>query len=146
MLAEDVTEEDFCNIIRHPVGGVISDGFSLVPEGILAEGKHHPRSYGAFPHFLRRFVCELGVLAWEQAVHKLAGYAANRFRLRDRGLLREGVWADVLVFDPGTIAAVADFTNPYRYPKGVEWVLVNGEVAVRNGQLTGRLAGQVIKA
>ena len=81
MLAEDVSEEDFLNIARHPTGGVISDGFSLVPEGTLAEGKHHPRSYGAFPYFLRRFVREQGALRWEEAIHKLTGHPAARFRL-----------------------------------------------------------------
>ena len=145
MLAQDVTEEDFCNIIRHPIGGVISDGFSLVPEGVLAEGKHHPRSYGAFPYFLQHFVREQGTITWEQAIHKLTGYVANRIRLQNRGLLREGFRADILVFDPKTIAAVADFENPYQYPKGIEWVLVNGEAAVREGKLTDRMAGQVLR-
>jgi N-acyl-D-amino-acid deacylase len=145
MLAEDVSEEDFGNIARHPVGGVISDGFSLAPEGVLAEGKHHPRSYGAFPHFLRRFVREKGWLSWEEAIYKLTGYAASRFRLKDRGLLREGGWADVLIFDPERIAERADFDEPYRYPEGVEWVLVSGEVAVAEGELQDRRAGKVLR-
>ncbi len=145
MLAEDVSEEDFRNIARHPVGGVISDGFSLVPEGVLAEGKHHPRSYGAFPHFLQHFVREQGALTWEQAIYKLTGYAASRFHLRERGLLREGFWGDVLVFDPQRIAATADFDDPYSYPVGVEWVLVNGEVVVRDGVVGEEMVGQVIR-
>ena len=145
MLAEDVSEEDFLNIATHPVGGVISDGFSLVPDGPLSEGKHHPRSYGAFPYFLQRFVREQGMLTWEAAIHKLTGYAASRFGLADRGLLRPGAWADVLVFDPQQIAATADFDDPYRYPRGIEWVLVNGEVAVEKGVLQERLAGKVLR-
>jgi N-acyl-D-amino-acid deacylase len=146
MLAQDVSEEDFRNIATHPVGGIISDGFSLVPEGLLAEGKHHPRSYGAFPYFLQRFVREQGVLTWEAAIHKLTGYAASRFRLADRGVLRPGAWADVLVFDPERIAATADFDQPYQYPHGVEWVLLNGEVVVEKGNLHEKLAGQVLRA
>ena len=146
MLAEDVSEEDFCNIARHPVGGVISDGFSLVPEGVLAEGKHHPRSYGAFPHFLQHFVREQDALTWEQAIYKLTGYAASRFHLEERGLLRQGFWADVLVFDPEGIAATADFDDPYRYPEGIDCVLLNGEVVARNGQVEEKLVGQVIRA
>jgi N-acyl-D-amino-acid deacylase len=145
MLAEDVSEEDFRNIARHPVGGVISDGFSLVPEGVLAEGKHHPRSYGAFPHFLQHFVREQGVLSWEQAIYKLTGYAASRFHLKERGLLCEGFWADVLIFDPQRIAATADFDNPYSYPVGVDCVLLNGEVVARDGEVEGKLVGQVIR-
>jgi N-acyl-D-aspartate/D-glutamate deacylase len=145
MLAEDVSEEDFLNIVRHETGGVISDGFSLVPEGVLAEGKHHPRSYGAFPYFLRRFVRQLGALTWEQAVHKLTGHAAARFGLADRGLLREGAWADVVIFDPDTIAEGADFDDPYRYPHGIDTVLVNGVAAVREGRLTDSRSGRILR-
>ncbi|MEE2658731.1 MAG: D-aminoacylase [Candidatus Latescibacterota bacterium] len=146
MLAEDVSEEDFLNIARHTIGGVISDGFSLVPEGVLAEGKHHPRSYGAFPYFLRHFVREQQTLTWEQAIHKLTGHAAMRFRLPGRGLVREGLWADLLVFDSDTIAEAADFNEPYRYPVGIDHVFVNGLAAVRDGQLQNLRAGRVLRA
>lgn len=146
MLAEDVSEEDFLNIARHPVGGVISDGFSLAPEGTLAEGKHHPRSYGAFPYFLRHFVREQGALSWEDAIHKLTGYAAARFRLPDRGLLREGYCADLLIFDPDTIGERANFDDPYRYPQGIDYVIVNGRIAVEKGELADVSAGQVLRA
>ena len=146
MLAEDVSEEDFLNIARHPVGGVISDGFSLVPEGTLAEGKHHPRSYGAFPYFLRRFVREQGALRWEEAIHKLTGHPAARFRLRERGLLREGYWADLVVFDPQAIGECADFADPYRYPQGIDCVIVNGRIAVEHGEIADSRAGQIVRA
>ncbi|MFP6589418.1 MAG: D-aminoacylase [Candidatus Latescibacterota bacterium] len=145
MLAEDVSEEDFLNIARHETGGVISDGFSLIPEGVLAEGKHHPRSYGAFPYFLRHFIREQGALTWEQAIHKLTGHAAARFRLGDRGVLREGAWADVVIFDPDTIAEGADFDDPYRYPHGIDTVLVNGVAAVREGRLTDSRSGRILR-
>ena len=146
MLAQDVSEDDFSNIARHTVGGIISDGFSLIPEGLLAEGKHHPRSYGAFPYFLQHFIRDQGILSWEAAIYKLTGYAASRFRLKNRGLLQEGAWADVLVFDPETIAAAADFNNPYRYPHGVEHIVLNGELVLTEGQLLGKTAGKVLKA
>jgi N-acyl-D-aspartate/D-glutamate deacylase len=145
MLAEDVSEEDFLNIARHETGGVISDGFSLVPEGVLAEGKHHPRSYAAFPYFLRRFIREQGALTWEQAIHKLTGHAAARFGLADRGVVREGAWADLLVFDPESLAEGADFDDPYRYPTGIDAVLVNGGFAVREGQLTDSRTGRILR-
>jgi N-acyl-D-amino-acid deacylase len=146
MLAQDVSEQDFCNIVRHRVGGVISDGFSLIPEGLLAEGKHHPRSYGAFPYFLQHFVRDQGILTWEAAIYKLTGYAASRFRLKNRGLLQEGAWADILVFDPETIAAVADFDDPYRYAHGIEHVVLNGELVLTQGQLQEKQAGKVLRA
>jgi len=145
MLAEDVSEEDFLNIARHPAGGVISDGFSLVPEGVLAEGKHHPRSYAAFPYFLRRFVREQGALSWPEAIHKLSGHAAARFGLRDRGLLREGYCADVLVFDPSHISERANFDTPYRYAQGIDYVLVNGQLAMEKGKLVDMRAGKVLR-
>jgi N-acyl-D-amino-acid deacylase len=145
MLAEDVSEEDFLNIARHEAGGIISDGFSLIPEGVLAEGKHHPRSYGAFPYFLRHFIRDQGALSWEQAVYKLTGHAAARFRLTDRGVLREGAWADVVIFDPETIAEGADFDHPYRYPHGIDTVLVNGIAAVRDSHLTDSRSGRILR-
>tara|TARA_Y100001933_G_scaffold8749_1_gene7818 strand:+ start:25 stop:1629 length:1605 start_codon:yes stop_codon:yes gene_type:complete len=145
MLAEDVSEEDFLNIARHPAGGVISDGFSLVPEGVLAEGKHHPRSYAAFPYFLRRFVREQAAMRWEEAIYKLTGHAAARFGLTDRGLLREGLCADLLVFDPMTISEGADFESPYQYPDGIDYVLVNGSIAVERGELSDVRAGCVLR-
>jgi len=145
MLAEDVSEEDFLNIARHETGGIISDGFSLIPEGVLAEGKHHPRSYAAFPYFLRHFIRDQGALTWEQAIHKLTGHAAARFRLTDRGVLREGAWADVVIFDPETIAEGADFDNPYRYPHGIDTVLVNGIAAVDDGRLTDSRSGRIVR-
>lgn len=145
MLAEDVSEEDFLNIARHPAGGIISDGFSLAPEGTLAEGKHHPRSYGAFPYFLRHFVREQGAMSWEAAIHKLTGHAAARFHIEDRGLLREGYWADLLIFDPDSIGERADFDAPYLYPQGIDYVIVNGKIAVENGEVADGRAGQVLR-
>jgi N-acyl-D-amino-acid deacylase len=144
MLAQDVSEEDFRNVAGHPLGGVISDGFSLAPEGVLATGRQHPRSFAAFPYFLRRFVREQGAFGWEHAVHKLTGYPAGRLGLQDRGLLREGMWADLCVFDPQAIADTADFDQPYQYPRGIDYVLVNGQVAVEQGRVVGRRAGRVL--
>ncbi len=145
MLAEDVSEEDFLNIARHEVGGVISDGFSLAPEGVLAEGKHHPRSYAAFPYFLRRFIREQGAMTWEAAIHKLTGHGATRFGITDRGWLREGLWADIIIFDAGVIGEQADFDDPYRYPHGIDHVFVNGTAAVRDGQLQDSRSGRVLR-
>ncbi|MBT3343090.1 MAG: D-aminoacylase [Gemmatimonadetes bacterium] len=145
MLAEDVSEEDFLNIARHEAGGVISDGFSLAPEGVLAEGKHHPRSYAAFPYFLRRFIREQGAMTWEAAIHKLTGHGATRFGLTDRGWLREGLWADIIIFDADTIGEQADFDDPYRYPKGIDHVFVNGVAAVRDGQLQDSRSGRILR-
>ncbi len=145
ILAEDVSEEDIRNIARHPAGGVISDGFSLVPEGVLAEGQHHPRSYGAFPYFLRRFVREDAVLTWEAAVHKLTGHAAARFGIGDRGVLRAGLQADVVVFDPERIRERATYQAPYAYSEGIDMVFVNGRLACEQGEPLDVRAGRVLR-
>ena len=145
MLAEDVSEEDFLDIARHRIGGVISDGFSLHPEGPLARGRHHPRSYGAFARFLRRYVREDGKLSWEQAIHKLTGHPANRFRLAGRGVLMAGAFADVCVLAPEKVAEVADFGDPYRYARGIDWVIANGRTTLEKGAATGDLPGKVLR-
>jgi N-acyl-D-amino-acid deacylase len=145
VLAEDVSEDDVINIARHPVGGIMSDGFSLSPEGVLGRGRHHPRSYGAFPRFLRRFVRENQVLTWEAAIHKLTGYAASRFRIAGRGMLREGLWADVLVFDPRGIVELAAFDDPYKFPTGIDAVIVNGRIAMQHGKFAPSLHGRVLR-
>ena len=146
VLAEDVSETDIANIVTHPIGGVMSDGFSLTPEGVLGGGKHHPRSYGAFPRFLRRFVRENALLSWEAAIHKLTGYAASRFRIAERGLVREGCFADLLIFDKDAIADIASFDDPYRFPVGIDAVLVNGQIAAKAGALSETLKGRILRA
>ncbi len=146
VLAEDVSERDVANIATHPIGGVISDGFSLAPEGLLGAGRHHPRSYGAFPRFLRRFVRENTLLSWEAAIHKLTGFAASRFRIAERGLVREGGYADLLVFDHETIADRASFDDPYQFPVGIDIVVVNGEIAARAGVQSETLSGRILRA
>src|SRR6185295_8882186 len=139
-------ETDIANVVTHPIGGVMSDGFSLTPEGVLGGGKHHPRSYGAFPRFLRRFVRENALLSWEAAIHKLTGYAASRFRITERGLVREGCFADVLVFDKDGIMDLASFDDPYRFPTGIDAILVNGKIAAQTGVQSDLLSGRILRA
>lgn len=145
MLAEDVSEEDFLNIARHEAGGVISDGFSLIPQGVLAEGKHHPRSYAAFPYFLRHFIRDQQAMSWEHAIHKLTGHAASRFGIADRGWLREGLWADIVIFDADEIGETADFDQPYQYPRGIDHIFINGVPAMRDGQLQDSRSGHILR-
>ncbi len=146
VLAEDVSEEDIANVVTHPIGGVMSDGFSLTPEGVLGGGKHHPRSYGAFPRFLRHFVRQNRLLSWEAAIHKLTGYAASRFHIAERGFVREGCFADILVFDKETIAERASFDAPYQFPAGIDLVVVNGQIAAEAGVQSEALHGRILRA
>jgi N-acyl-D-amino-acid deacylase len=108
-------------------------------------GKPHPRLYGTFPRLLARYVREEKLVSLEAAVYKLSALPARKFRLKDRGELREGFWADVTVFDPGTVADTATYEHPRRFPKGIEYVIVNGRIVVERGHHTGVPAGQVLR-
>ncbi len=101
--------------------------------------------YGCFPRLFRKYVREEGLLTFEEAVRKATSLTAQKLGIRDRGLLREGMWADVVVVNPRTIADRATVQTPYLYPTGIEYVLVNGEVTVEKGEHTGALAGQVLR-
>lgn len=137
-------EEDVETVMRHPVTMIGSDGVAVAAEGPLGQVRQHPRSYGTFPRVLGRYVREKGVLHLEEAVRKMTSAPAQRLGLRDRGLLREGMWADITIFDPERVADRATFVDPHQYPVGVEWVLVNGQVVVEGDRHTGQLPGEVL--
>ncbi len=124
--------------IAHPKMMVASDGVYHGPSG-------HPRGYGCFSRILRLPVREWGTVSLESAIHKMTGYPAERFRLHDRGLLREGYAADVVIFDPVTVADQATWTEPFRQSTGVAQVIVNGVTVMDQGQPTGALPGQVVR-
>ena len=146
MLGEDKDPEDLKRVMRHPSSGIVSDGFALGPRGKLLSGKQHPRSYGTFALFLGRYVREEKVVPLEEAIRKITSFPAWRLHLRDRGVLREGAFADVVLFDPDRIADRATFSEPYQYPVGIEYVLVNGEVVAERGAHTGVLPGMVLRS
>ena len=133
-------EEDVERIMRHPATAVGSDG----GVSVFGAGVPHPREYGTFARVLGRYVRERGVLTLEEAVRKMSGATAARLGLQDRGLLREGFFADVAVFDPGRIIDRATFEDPHRYADGVEYVLVNGVLVVDGGAHTGARPGRVL--
>jgi dihydroorotase/N-acyl-D-amino-acid deacylase len=110
-----------------------------------ARGLVHPRAYGTFARVLGKYVREDSVLTLEDAVRKMTGATAARLKLRDRGLLREGMYADVVVFDPKTIRDVATFDRPHQLSVGVKYVLVNGVPVVSEGKHTGATPGRVVR-
>ena len=116
--------------LRHPAVIVSSDG---VYHGPLA----HPRGFGAFPRVLRRFVRELGVVSLPEAIWKMSGLPAQRYGLRDRGRIEIGMAADLVVFDPATVADRATYTAPRQSPVGIETVIVNGQIAIDRGAADG---------
>jgi N-acyl-D-amino-acid deacylase len=138
-------EDDLRRALTHPRVMIGSDGSALAPTGELGRGKPHPRSYGTFPRVLARYVREERVLSLAAAVHKMTGLPARRLGLRDRGVIRPGARADLVVFDPRRVADEATYDDPHRYPSGIEHVLVNGRFVIRDGEHTGHLPGRVLR-
>ena len=133
-------EADVTTLMRHPLTMIASDGAVQVP----GKGSPHPRSYGTFPRVLGRYVREQRVLELPDAVRRMTSLPAQAMGFLDRGVLRPGMAADVVVFDPAKITDTATFEQPHQYPAGVAWVIVNGRVAVRDGTIVDRTAGQVL--
>jgi N-acyl-D-amino-acid deacylase len=140
-----VDEGDLERVMRHPRAMFGSDGKALAVEGPLAEGKPHPRNYGAYPRILSRYVRERKTLTLPEAIRKMTSFPADRFSLDDRGRIREGDFADLVVFDPGTVADESTFDHPQQYPTGIEAVVVNGRVVLEQGVRTGALPGKILK-
>lgn len=137
-------EDDVRTVLKHPISmvGTDSSGIDGFPESAYIA--QHPRTFGSYPRILGKYVREEKLLPLEEAVRKMTSYPAQRLRLGDRGLLRPGCWADIVVFDPETIGEVATFAEPNKYPIGIEYVVVNGVIAVEKGKLTKVLAGKVL--
>ena len=135
-------EEDVSAFLAHPLASVGSDG-NAIP--LAQDGRAlHPRSFGTFPRVLGRYVRELGVLDLADAVHKMTAAPARRLGLPDRGEIRVGARADLLVFDPATVADNADFGTPPEAPVGIGTVIVNGVVALDDGVITDARPGRVL--
>ncbi len=140
MAAADVDE-----ITRAPWVLVGSDGNALAPHGVTGQGKPHPRYYGTFARVIGQCVRERGLLTLPQAVFKMTGGSAAALGLADRGVLREGAWADITVFDPAAVADQATYDDPHRYASGISTVVVNGEIVINGGEHTGALPGKVLR-
>lgn len=130
-------EADIERIMQHSCMCACSDG--------IVGGKPHPRVYGTFPRILGRYVRERGVLSLEAAVQRITGNPASRLNLQNRGILKEGMKADITIFDPGTIIDLGTYSEPNQYPRGIAYVIVNGQLTVENGKLTGKRPGKVIR-
>lgn len=137
-------EKDMQYALRQPFISIGSDGTAVAIDGPTAEGHPHPRYFGTFPRVLGRYVRDEKVLTLEDAIRKMTSANAEKIRIFDRGLLRQGMWADVTVFDPAKIADRATYEQPQQYAVGVEYVLVNGQVVIDRGQHTGRRPGAIL--
>jgi N-acyl-D-amino-acid deacylase len=137
-----MSEENLERILAHPLGMVCSDGGSYAVDGPTRRGSPHPRGLGTFPRVLGRYVRERKALTLAAAIHKMSGFPAARVRLADRGRLRPGLAADVTVFDPATVIDRATFEQPFQYPVGITAVIVNGAIALRDGERRGTGRGR----
>ena len=144
MIVFSMCEEDICDIMKSPFGMIGSDGSSVAPSGPTAFKSVHPRYYGTFPRVLGRYVREKKVLSLEEAVRKMTGLPAEKLRLKDRGLLKEGSIADIVLFDAEKVADTSEFTCPHRFPLGIPYVYVNGRAVISRGEHTGLLPGKVL--
>jgi dihydroorotase/N-acyl-D-amino-acid deacylase len=140
-----MSEPDVALALQQPWVSVDNDSSGTSPEGLLGEEHPHPRAYGTFPRVLRMYVREEKKLTLEEAIRKFSALPAQRVRLADRGVLKQGMWADVVVFDPDTIRDLATFDNPNQLSQGMEYVLVNGVAVIEEGKMTGKLPGKVLR-
>ncbi len=140
-----MSEPDVLLALKQPWVAVCNDSQGTSPEGQLGKEHPHPRAYGTFPRILRKYVREDGQLTLPDAIRKFTSLPAQRMRLTDRGVLKQGMWADVVVFDPATIKDLATFENPNQLAQGMDYVLVNGVPVIDGGKMTGKLPGKVLR-
>ncbi len=139
-----MSEENLRSALRRPWVAISSDGISMAPEGAFLAAPTHPRSYGSFARVLGHYARDEKLLTLGEAIRRMSGLPAATLGLRDRGLLHEGYFADVVVFDPATVTDRATFADPHQLSVGVSEVVVNGQITVAGGQFAGRLAGRAL--
>lgn len=146
VLVASISPDDIRTLVASPHALVGSDGNCVAPYGTVGQGLPHPRFYGTFPRVLSRYVREQKTLPLERAIHKMTGATARALKLKDRGLLREGFCADIVLFDPDDFADRATYADPHQFPSGARTsVLINGSVVVDNARHTGALPGKVLR-
>jgi dihydroorotase/N-acyl-D-amino-acid deacylase len=140
-----MSQPDVTLALQQPWVAIDNDSEGTSPEGLLGQAHPHPRAYGTFPRILAKYVRGEKVLTLEDAIRKFSALPAQRMRLTDRGVLKAGMWADVVVFDPATVRDRATFDNPNQLSEGMEYVLVNGVPVIDQGKMTGALPGKVLR-
>jgi len=140
-----MSQSDVTLALQQPWVAIDNDSSGTSPEGILGQEHPHPRAYGTFPRILRKYVREDKALTLEDAIRKFSALPAQRLRLTNRGVLKAGMWADVVIFDPATVRDLATFDNPNQLSEGMEYVLVNGVPVVDHSKMTSALPGKVLR-
>jgi dihydroorotase/N-acyl-D-amino-acid deacylase len=140
-----MSEPDVALALKQPWTSVDNDSQGTAPDGLLGKEHPHPRAYGTFPRILKKYVREEKLLTLEEAIRKFTSLPAQRLRLTDRGVLKRGLWADIVVFDPDQIRDEATFEQPNRLSVGMQYVLVNGVPVIAEGKATDALPGKVLR-
>lgn len=140
-----MSEADVALALKQPWVAIDNDSSGTATDGILGREHPHPRGYGTFPRILRKYVREEKLLSLPEAIRKFSALPAQRMRLTDRGVLKEGMWADITIFDPSAIRDVATFEKPNQLSIGMECVLVNGIPVIEHGKMTNALPGKVLR-
>jgi len=138
-------EQEVRSIMQHPLAMFGTDGRACATYGPLGKGAVHPRYYGTYPRILGHYVRDEKLMRLEEAIRKATSAVANRFGIENRGVLQEGYWADMVLFDPHTIGETNSFAAPHSYPAGIDLVIVNGRIVVAHGIHTGALPGQILR-
>jgi N-acyl-D-amino-acid deacylase len=140
-----MSEPDVELALKQPWVAIDNDSQGTAPDGLLGQEHPHPRAYGTFPRILRKYVREEHTLTLEDAIRKFTALPAQRMRFTDRGVLKQGMVADVVIFNPTTIRDLATFEQPNQLSEGMSYVLVNGVPVIADGKMTGALPGKVLR-
>ncbi len=146
MTVESMSEEDIQRIMKGRYTMIGCDGAAIPLTGPLSYGKPHPRFYGTFPRVLGHFVREKRIMSLETAIRKITSFPAQTLGLADRGLIKENMWADIVVFDQEKVIDKATFTNPHQLSIGIEYVFVNGEIVIEKGEHQSNLPGKTLRS
>jgi N-acyl-D-amino-acid deacylase len=139
-----MNEENLIKILSKPYVMIGTDSSSRSTKGITARGKPHPRGFGSFPRFIRKYVLEKGILSLEEAIRKITYLPAKIFKIHKRGVIKEGYYADIVLFDPSEIEDTATFENPFGISRGIKYVIINGKFSVENGLINDIRNGRIL--
>ena len=140
-----MSEDNLKRFLSLPYAMIGTDSSARSFSGITCEGKPHPRGFGSFPRFVGRYVREIGLMTMSEAIHKMTLLPARTFGLQNRGILKRGAFADIVIFDPNKITDTATFDQPFLKPEGIHYVFVNGIPALREGRLTHAKSGRILR-
>ena len=140
-----MSEDDMRTVLKSPFSMIGSDSSARATYGILSVGKPHPRTYGTFPRILGKYVRKERILTLQEAIRKMTSFPARKLGIKDRGIIKEGMAADITIFNPLKIIDKATFAIPHQYPEGIEYVLVNGKMVIEKGEHTKNMPGKVLR-